>query len=433
VFRDWLHKWLPQFDSKLRRNRPAPSFDGFTIPDSVPDEFVPDFESGEIPKGYQVFSNLQIDDYGKKFRKAVRDFCGGIGKTIQLEEDSGKPNAIKIIGSFYDGVCGERVVMGYLPKDEVKRIKRCGLMGAMIPRLTEIVQSERDWTYVHFQLLGPKDKNMMAKYWPEHHRTYGTVPPSSYGKCEGCGNSPRVLRQIESGQSVCKTCLREIHGPKGSTKLARLTQIENLRQRGFDVSDDLTKAEADRLERVYSLRSIGIDVPLDTPLEELVRRHEAYCEEIREYVNLPSPVENADLWHGLVDVAGMSYPNRDGTSRAEIVQRCVIGEQVQLIPEPKNPYDPNAVMVCRKTGEQIGYLPRQCAAEIAAECSLQRLHWALVDSIGVGGEEVELPSGKSKPIYRVRLLMVVVQPGVMQETVTEYICAVRKARHASAG
>ena len=32
------------------------------------------------------------------------------------------------------------------------------------------------------------------------------------GTCEGCGNSPRVLTKIESGQCVCRTCLREIRG-----------------------------------------------------------------------------------------------------------------------------------------------------------------------------------------------------------------------------
>ena len=32
------------------------------------------------------------------------------------------------------------------------------------------------------------------------------------GICEGCGNSPRVLSRIESGQMVCQTCLREIRG-----------------------------------------------------------------------------------------------------------------------------------------------------------------------------------------------------------------------------
>lgn len=32
------------------------------------------------------------------------------------------------------------------------------------------------------------------------------------GRCEGCGNSPRVLTRIESGQHICQTCLREIRG-----------------------------------------------------------------------------------------------------------------------------------------------------------------------------------------------------------------------------
>jgi len=30
--------------------------------------------------------------------------------------------------------------------------------------------------------------------------------------CDGCGNSFRVLTKLESGQYVCRTCLREIRG-----------------------------------------------------------------------------------------------------------------------------------------------------------------------------------------------------------------------------
>jgi hypothetical protein len=32
------------------------------------------------------------------------------------------------------------------------------------------------------------------------------------GTCDGCGNWPRILTKIESGQYICRTCLREIHG-----------------------------------------------------------------------------------------------------------------------------------------------------------------------------------------------------------------------------
>ncbi len=251
------------------------------------------------------------------------------------------------------------------------------------------------------------------------------------GKCEGCGVTPRILRQIESGQWVCQTCLREIHGPKGSPKLALLTHIKYLREQGFDVSDDLTKEEAELLDWVISVRSCGIDVAGDTPLKVLQRLSEAHSEGIREALYLPRPVDDVDLWHGLVDVAGITYPNPNGTSRIDIVRRCVIGEQVKLIPQPSNPVDPDAVMVCRQTGEQMGYLPRQCAADIAEDRRFGHQYWAFVDLIRDAGVCMDLALGTSSTIYAVKLLMIVAQANVVPQRITEYIRDVWKARHGS--
>jgi hypothetical protein len=57
-------------------------------------------------------------------------------------------------------------------------------------------------------------------------------------------------------------------------------------------------------------------------------------------------------------VAGESHKNTDGSSRQTIIRKCQSGEPVMLVPEPTNPHDSDAVKVCRRSGEQIGYLPR---------------------------------------------------------------------------
>jgi hypothetical protein len=54
-------------------------------------------------------------------------------------------------------------------------------------------------------------------------------------------------------------------------------------------------------------------------------------------------------------VHGIYHDNADGSSRQEIISRCHVGEEVLLVPEPDNPNDPEAVKICRKNGEQIGY------------------------------------------------------------------------------
>lgn len=47
-----------------------------------------------------------------------------------------------------------------------------------------------------------------------------------------------------------------------------------------------------------------------------------------------------------------------------------VGDPVELLAEPTNPYDPNAVAVCVRNQERIGYLQRELAARFAKEGDL---------------------------------------------------------------
>lgn len=55
-------------------------------------------------------------------------------------------------------------------------------------------------------------------------------------------------------------------------------------------------------------------------------------------------------------VVGVDHPNRGGGNRRFEILLCSPGEAVALVPEPRNPVDPNAVMVVSVRGVQIGYL-----------------------------------------------------------------------------
>ena len=59
-------------------------------------------------------------------------------------------------------------------------------------------------------------------------------------------------------------------------------------------------------------------------------------------------------------VAGVSFNNRQA-----VLARLSAGETIQLRREPNNPYDANAIRVERLNGQQIGYLSRHMAAELA--------------------------------------------------------------------
>ena len=58
-----------------------------------------------------------------------------------------------------------------------------------------------------------------------------------------------------------------------------------------------------------------------------------------------------------VVVKGVSYQNDDGSYRQDIIKNLQIGDKVNFIAEPINPYDRWAVAVVTSEGGKIGYLP----------------------------------------------------------------------------
>lgn len=63
-------------------------------------------------------------------------------------------------------------------------------------------------------------------------------------------------------------------------------------------------------------------------------------------------------------IAGASFPNSDGSSRASIIEKCEPMELLRLELEPDNPADPNAIAVKRVDGSQLGYLERTVASDL---------------------------------------------------------------------
>lgn len=68
-------------------------------------------------------------------------------------------------------------------------------------------------------------------------------------------------------------------------------------------------------------------------------------------------------------VAGISFENRDGSSRQAFARQVRKGDPLVLTREPENPFDPNAIAVAWIDKEgvalQVGYVPRALAAVLA--------------------------------------------------------------------
>ncbi|UZW54028.1 HIRAN domain-containing protein [Sphingobium sp. JS3065] len=55
-------------------------------------------------------------------------------------------------------------------------------------------------------------------------------------------------------------------------------------------------------------------------------------------------------------IVGADHPNKDKSNRRFEILLCKPQEEVHLVPEPKNPVDPQAVAVFSARGVQIGYV-----------------------------------------------------------------------------
>jgi hypothetical protein len=63
-------------------------------------------------------------------------------------------------------------------------------------------------------------------------------------------------------------------------------------------------------------------------------------------------------------IVGIDYPNKRGPGRRFELQMCSPGEPVELLPEPRNPYDEHAIAVLSCRGVQLGYLKSERAVWI---------------------------------------------------------------------
>lgn len=78
------------------------------------------------------------------------------------------------------------------------------------------------------------------------------------------------------------------------------------------------------------------------------------------------PVNNEQFRQFQTTIAGITYANPDGSSRIKIASTCSYGQKLRLLQEPKNKYDPDAVKVLTRSGQQLGYLSASHAQEVKA-------------------------------------------------------------------
>ena len=66
-------------------------------------------------------------------------------------------------------------------------------------------------------------------------------------------------------------------------------------------------------------------------------------------------------------VVGIDFPNADGSNRRSAAMMTVPGDPVELVPEPNNQHDRNAIAVFTAQGTQLGYVTAERAPFIGGK------------------------------------------------------------------
>lgn len=134
--------------------------------------------------------------------------------------------------------------------------------------------------------------------------------------------------------------------------------------------------------------------------------------------------------HFYVRVAGVSRLNADGSSRQALIRRCEPFDRVCLRREPKNPVDPNAVAVLNAAGEQLGYLSRETAVQVAGDYDGAGRIWLGVVRMRTEPDG-EIPAGLVLCLYRLSEEFVRAEIACTEKAGTDAIGAMIRARVAT--
>jgi hypothetical protein len=102
-------------------------------------------------------------------------------------------------------------------------------------------------------------------------------------------------------------------------------------------------------------------------LRESRRIEKAKEKEERKRIRAEDYARRMRLRHSFAKVAGVTFPNDDGSKRQDVVRRCNPREWLILRHDAYNAYSMFATQVLRTNGEQLGHAPEYLAERICNE------------------------------------------------------------------
>lgn len=129
------------------------------------------------------------------------------------------------------------------------------------------------------------------------------------------------------------------------------------------------------------LRALGITDDQPDPFEVLSRTWGERATDTLQLLPVPE-VDGSGRLASRFLLHGGRYVDPDGTE----LSRVRVGDRLSLVPEPSNPVDPSALLVCRSPeGNPLGYAPRPLT-------SFMHALWDIDAPLTLTAEHVNLPS-----------------------------------------
>lgn len=127
------------------------------------------------------------------------------------------------------------------------------------------------------------------------------------------------------------------------------------------------------------------------------------------------------LRHTFAKVAGVSFPNDDGSERQDVIRRCKVGEWLTLRHDAYNDYSIFAIQVLRTNGEQLGHAPEYLAERICSE---------IEDGYEVLGILMDVTGGTwDKPTRGANFAVLIVGKNVPDDELVQYANNLLAARN----
>jgi len=79
--------------------------------------------------------------------------------------------------------------------------------------------------------------------------------------------------------------------------------------------------------------------------------------------------------HFYTKLVGITHKNEDGTVRENLIRTCKPFDPLEVVWEPNNPYDPNAIAIHKENGRMLGYLNSRTAEEVATSIKKHGAVW----------------------------------------------------------